>query len=135
MNFMSRYLFLYILVLLGSCSSPTSRQEEQGGNNSGMKLVPGGEFIMGTDEEESYPHERPAHHVNVKAFWIDETEVTNTQFDEFVKATGYVTVAEKKPTWEELKKQVPPGTPQPPDSVLVPGSLVFDPPENPVSLD
>ena len=93
-----------------------------------MKLVPGGEFIMGTDEQESYAHERPAHHVKVKAFWIDETEVTNQQFKEFVDATGYITVAEKKPTWEELKKQVPPGTPRPHDSVLVAGSLVFDPP-------
>ena len=76
-----------------------------------MKLIPGGEFIMGTDEQESYAHEQPAHHVKVKAFWIDETEVTNQQFKEFVDATGYITVAEKKPTWEELKKQVPPGTP------------------------
>lgn len=90
---------------------------------------------MGTNEEESYEHERPAHTVRVKPFWIDETEVTNNQFDEFVQATGYITVAEKKPAWEELKKQLPPGTPKPPDSVLVAGSLVFYEPEEPVTLN
>ncbi len=135
MKFKIQYLYFFILVLLASCSSPSSQQEDPQEKSPGMKLIPGGEFIMGTDEEESYPHEQPAHHVKVKAFWIDETEVTNQQFKEFVDATDYITVAEKKPTWEELKKQVPPGTPKPPDSVLVAGSLVFNPPKNPVSLD
>ncbi|HZI25755.1 MAG TPA: formylglycine-generating enzyme family protein [Chryseolinea sp.] len=136
MNYRKVSLYVYLLALLASCSSPNAKQESESPNsNVGMKLVPGGEFIMGTDEQESYAHERPAHHVKVKAFWIDETEVTNQQFKEFVDATGYITVAEKKPTWEELKKQVPPGTPKPHDSVLVAGSLVFDPPANPVSLD
>ena len=91
--------------------------------------------MMGTDEEESYDHERPAHRVKVNAFWIDATEVTNTEFDKFVKATGYITVAERKPSWDELKDQLPPGTPQPPDSILVPGSLVFFQPEQPVMLN
>jgi formylglycine-generating enzyme required for sulfatase activity len=101
---------------------------------SGMVWIPGGEFTMGTDEKESYDAERPAHRVNVDAFWMDETEVTNGQFQEFVKATGFVTTAEKKPEWEELKKQVPPGTPKPPDEMLQPGSLVFTPPNHPVPL-
>ena len=43
----------------------------------------------------------------------------------FTKATGYVTTAEKKVDWEILKKQLPPGTPKPNDSLLAPGSLVF----------
>ena len=67
-------------------------------------------------------------------FWIDPTEVTNGQFQTFVQATGYVTTAERKPDWEELKKQVPPGTPKPPDDVLVAGSLVFAQPNRPVDL-
>jgi formylglycine-generating enzyme required for sulfatase activity len=66
---------------------------------------------------------------------MDETEVTNAQFAEFVKATGYVTVAEKPPTLEEIMKQLPPGTEPPPREKLVACSLVFTPPARPVSLD
>jgi formylglycine-generating enzyme len=53
----------------------------------------------------------------------------------FVEKTGYVTTAEQVPDWEELKKQLPPGTPKPPDDVLVPSSLVFLPPQQQVALD
>ena len=60
--------------------------------------------------------------------------VTNAEFAQFVAATAYVTTAEKAPDWEELKKQVPPGTPKPDASVLVPGSAVFVPPRGPVPL-
>jgi formylglycine-generating enzyme len=69
----------------------------------------------------------------VKGFWMDETEVTNAQFSKFVEETGYVTVAERKIDWEELKKQLPPDTPKLPDEQLQPGSLVFSPPNHPVS--
>lgn len=96
----------------------------------GMVWVPGGEFIMGTDEPDAYPHERPAHPVKVSGFWMDATEVTNAQFSAFVDATGYVTVAERAPSWEELRQSLPPGTPAPPDSLLVPGSLVFRKPRH-----
>jgi formylglycine-generating enzyme required for sulfatase activity len=70
--------------------------------------------------------------VKVSGFWIDETDVTNAQFAEFVKATGYVTTAERAPDWDELKKQVPPGTPKPPAEMLVAASLVFQPTREPV---
>jgi formylglycine-generating enzyme required for sulfatase activity len=99
-----------------------------------MVWIPGGEFTMGTDEEESYHVERPAHRVQVAGFWMDEHEVTNVEFRKFVEATGYITTAERKPEWEELKKQLPPGTPKPDEAKLVPGSLVFTPPAQPVSL-
>jgi formylglycine-generating enzyme required for sulfatase activity len=66
---------------------------------------------------------------------MDETEVTNAQFARFVEATGYVTVAEKAPTAAELLRQVPPGTPPPPEAALVPGSLVFSATHGPVDLD
>jgi formylglycine-generating enzyme required for sulfatase activity len=66
---------------------------------------------------------------------MDEHDVTNTEFAKFVEATGYVTTAEKKPDWEQLKKELPPGTPKPDDSVLVAGSLVFTPTSQPVPLD
>jgi formylglycine-generating enzyme required for sulfatase activity len=90
---------------------------------------------MGTDDSNSMANERPAHRVKLDGFWMDETLVTNAEFARFVRATGYVTTAEKKPVWEELKKQLPPGTPKPEASQLVPGSLVYSPPSHPVPLD
>lgn len=129
-----------LLLLAASCKEKTTssvnRDNAPAVKVPGMVWVPGGTFVMGTDEAEAYEHERPAHEVKVSGFWMDENEVTNEQFQRFVKATGYITVAERKPSWEELKKQSPPGTPAPPDSLLVPGSLVFNPPNHPVvSLD
>ena len=63
---------------------------------------------------------RPIHRVYVDGFWMDKTEVTNEQFAKFVKATGYVTVAERTPRAEDF-----PGAP--PEN-LVAGSVVFTPP-------
>jgi formylglycine-generating enzyme required for sulfatase activity len=76
-----------------------------------------------------------AHTVKVDGFWMDEAEVTNVQFKRFADATGYKTVAERPLDWEELKKQLPPGTPKPSDDVLQPGSMVFVPPTEPVMLN
>ena len=104
-------------------------------SHTGMVWIPGGEFTMGTDEKMSYPAEHPAHQVRVNGFWMDSTEVTNTEFKKFVEATGYITIAEQKPIWEEIKKQLPVGTPKPPDDALVAGSLVFTPPSRPVPLN
>jgi len=101
----------------------------------GMVWIPGGEFAMGGVGPEANPDEFPVHRVRVDGFWMDETEVTVRQFKEFVAATGYVTTAERKPDWEELKKQLPPGTPKPDDSILVAGSMVFAPTPGPVPLD
>ncbi|MEJ1240091.1 formylglycine-generating enzyme family protein [Chryseolinea sp. T2] len=101
----------------------------------GMVWIPGGEFSMGTNDPESYAAERPAHRVKVDGFWMDATEVTNAQFKKFVDETGYITTAEKKPDWEELKKTLPPGTPKPAETMLAAGSLTFSPPSYAVSLD
>lgn len=101
----------------------------------GMVWIPGGEFTMGTNDPQSYETEQPAHRVRVKGFWMDLTEVTNEQYKAFVDATHYVTVAERKPEWEELKKQLPAGTPKPDEARLVPGSMVFTPPGYAVSLN
>lgn len=117
--------------------APPARTQEPppGPPPIGMKWVPGGEFMMGTDDARSFPNERPAHRVRVNGFWMDDHPVTNAQFRAFVEATNYVTTAERTPDWEELRKQLPPGTPRPPDSTLVAGSLVFVPPRYPVPLD
>lgn len=100
-----------------------------------MVWIPAGRFVMGAGRGEGFPEEYPQHTVAVDGFWMEEHEVTNQEFAAFVQATGYVTTAERKPDWEVLKLQVPPGTPKPPDSVLVAGSLVFSPPAGPVPLD
>lgn len=94
---------------------------------TGMVWIPGGEFVQGAKESDkmAMPHEKPAHEVLVNGFYMDEHEVTNAQFAAFVEETGYVTVAEREIEWEEMKKQLPEGTPKPHDSILQPGSLLF----------
>jgi sulfatase modifying factor 1 len=100
-----------------------------------MVWIPGGTFLMGTNDKESFPNERPAHLVQVQGFWMDERDVTNAEFSKFVEATGYVTTAERKIDWEDLKKELPPGTRKPGDSALAPGALVFTRTPRPVPLN
>jgi len=90
----------------------------------GMVRIPGGEFWMGSED---WPDASPVHRVHVDAFWMDRTEVTNEEFAQFVKATGYVTVAEQKPDPRDF-----PGARL---EDLVPGSAVFTPPNGAVDLD
>lgn len=107
----------------------------KGSDTTGMVWVPGGRYMMGGDNEQARKDEFPKHAVVVDGFYMDAHEVTNAQFLEFVEATGYVTTAETKPDWEEIKKQLPPGTPRPSDEMLVASSVVFTPPKHAVSLD
>ncbi len=101
----------------------------------GMVWIPGGEFSMGSLDprpldhggHDAMPDTRPIHRVYVDQFWMDATEVTNEEFARFAKATGYLTVAEKKPTREEF--------PTAPLENLVAGSVIFTPPPNAVALD
>lgn len=104
-------------------------------SKTGMIYIPGGTFMMGADNDQASEDEYPKHKVTVDAFWMDEHEVTNAQFAKFVEATGYITIAERKPDWEELKKQLPPGTPKPDDNQLIAASLVFTPPSHAVDLN
>lgn len=100
-----------------------------------MAWIPGGDFLMGSDHRLARFDERPAHPVRVKGFWMDVAHVTNDQFAAFVQQAGYVTTAERKPDWDSIRVQLPPGTPQPPDEVLVAGAMVFVGTEAPVRLD
>ena len=92
----------------------------------GMVWIPGGEFSMGC-EDAAMRDARPFHRVAVDGFWMDQTEVTNEEFARFVKATGYVTVAERKPE----AKDFPGATAE----NLVPGAVVFTPPTTAVPLN
>ena len=102
---------------------------------AGMVWIPGGEFSMGsTAESESLcglpgitRDALPVHRVYVDGFWMDATELTNEEFEKFVKATGYLTIAERTPTKEEF--------PDAPPENLVAGSTVFTPTKEPVPLD
>lgn len=100
----------------------------------GMVYIPGGTYLMGGSGDDAYANEFPLHKVTVSAFYMDRYEVTNGQFQEFVLATGYKTIAEQPINWTELSKQLPSGTPKLPDSLLLPGSMVFRPTSKPVSL-
>ena len=62
--------------------------------HAGQRHIPAGSFVLGSDD--GYADERPTQAVQVAAFWIDQTEVTNAQFASFVQATGYVTDAERQ---------------------------------------
>ena len=90
-----------------------------------MRWIPGGSFLMGS--EDFYPEERPVHRVDVDEFWLDEHPVTAAEFRRFVRATGYVTVAERPLD----PAQYPDADPE----LLVPGSLVFRKTAGPVDLD
>lgn len=93
----------------------------------GMVWVPGNLFEQGAvpQDQMAMGHEKPAHKVAVDGFFMDITEVTNAQFKKFVDETGYKTIAEREIDWEEMKKQLPDGTPKPHDSIMQPGSLTF----------
>lgn len=95
-----------------------------GRETNGMVWIPSGTFVMGAADGPS--DERPMHEVTVNGFWMDKTEVTNEEFEKFVKETGYVTIAERQPD----PKDFPGADPK----LLVPGSVVFSPPETAVSL-
>ena len=94
-------------------------------NHSDMVWIPGGDFMMGSNSRMARANEKPAHKVHVDGFWMDKTDVTNAQFAKFVKATGYITTAERKPDWDTLKVQLPFGTPKPSDDKLIAGAMVF----------
>jgi formylglycine-generating enzyme required for sulfatase activity len=89
-----------------------------------MTRIPGGTFTMGSNDH--YAEEAPAHPVTVSGFWIDPYQVTNAEFRRFVKATGYVTVAERAPQADNYPGAIP--------ELLVPGSVVFRQPPGRVDL-
>lgn len=93
----------------------------------GMVWIPGGTFIQGAIKNDIYAlhHEKPSHKVAVDGFFMDITEVTNAMFQKFINETNYITTAERKIKWEELKKFSPKNTPKPHDSILVPGTMTF----------
>lgn len=101
--------FIGFAILLWGCSSdyPLSsclpKEIVNQKDNSVMALVPEGEFLMGTSDadlefyrkefpleaESTFADERPQHKVFLDAFYIDKFEITNEQYQAFLKATAY----------------------------------------------
>lgn len=128
---------LFLLILIFSISACRDNQEKEviSSPYPGMVYIPEGTLRMGADNEQADRDEYPKHEVDIKAFYMDETEVTNADFKAFVDETGYITVAERPLDWELLKKDLPPDTPMPPDSLMEPGALVFKATNQPVPLN
>lgn len=107
-------------------AEPVLTEEPNVNRPTGMVWVPGGKFKMGSEAGEA--DEVPVHHVELDGFWMDSTEVTVAEFKRFVDATGYITVAERKPKREDFADQL---TPEQmaniPEEALVPGSICFNP--------
>ena len=136
MNTKILYVTLFVLCVFTCQDNGKSEQktttekseEPQIKAPEGMVWVSPKTFTQGAKANDPYamPREKPAHQVSVDGFFMDITEVTNAQFKKFVDATGYKTVAERPIDWEDMKKDLPPNTPKPHDSVLQPGSLIFN---------
>ena len=140
MNFIKNSFLIPILVLLVSffsCNKTAKKEvfvaKEVIDTNKvdvpkGMVWVAAKTFLMGAKNDDKYAmmREKPAHRVTVDGFFIDANEVTNKQFKKFIAATEYITVAERPIDWEAIKKDLPAGTLKPADSILQPGSLIFN---------
>ena len=120
-------IFLFTNILILGCNKTKEKIHTTNPLIEGMVWIEGGVFQMGASDNDNMAlmHEKPNHTVKVNGFYMDKTEVTNKQFSEFVKATGYITTAERPIDWDIIKMQLPPGTPRPHDSILMPGSLLF----------
>ncbi len=131
-------LFLFVLFALAACKNnpqavpettdTTGKQatiKPQKNPGSKMLWLHGGSFMMGSADS-LFPDAKPLHNVTVSGFWMDEHEVTNAQFDSFVKSTNYVTVAERPLNPKDYPNIDP--------KDLMPGSAVFVPPAQKVSL-
>jgi len=131
-------LALLAVTVLGGCGKPEAPEPveeappaaEQPAPVEGMVWIPGGRFQMGSYS--GMPNEQPVHEVEVSGFYLDETEVTNAEFREFVEATGYVTMAER-PLTEEQLAAIPPA--QRPDGPVRFGSIIFQKTDGPVPLN
>ena len=96
----------------------------RGHANANMSWIPGGTFLMGSNDH--YPEEAPAHRVTVGGFWMDQYAVTNTEFRRFVDATGYVTLAERPANAADYPGAKP--------EMLLPASVMFKKSAHPVDL-
>ena len=142
---MERYRILCLVLAAGlwGCGPRTEPAAEQAKQTAasgaaeeappvvkGMVWIPSGRFLMGSFG--GMPNEQPVHEVQISGFYLDETEVTNAQFRAFVDATGYLTMAEKPMTEDQLA-QIP-ADQRPAKQPVHFGSILFKKTEGPVPL-
>lgn len=86
--------FTVISALLVGCGGSSDKGELVGVKGKkwhpekpfGMTLVPGGSFIMGkSDDDLANVQDAPTKTVTVRSFYMDETEITNSEYREFVE--------------------------------------------------
>ncbi len=140
MKFRNNYIVYCLLIsCLFSCRSnvetPEIGLEKIEEQQSKMVCIPAGTLRMGGNNHQADADEFPNRSIDIPSFYMDRNEVTNREFSEFVRATKYITVAERDIDWNEMKKSLPPGTQKPPKDILKAGSLVFKQTNKPVSLD
>lgn len=84
-------------ILFESRALAAARVTARGGSTDGMAKLDGGRFLMGTDSDEGFPAdgEGPIREVTLDPFYIDAQPVSNEMFAGFVRATAYVTEAER----------------------------------------
>lgn len=78
-SLVSTLLLILVIVAYG--------QVEEGNTPQGMVLIPGGTFMMGSDHGQAIA--APKHPVTLRAFYMDIHEVSNREYDEYCKSTGY----------------------------------------------
>ena len=115
--FLIASISISILVVFVDDSDNYGNNSAQCNSSSSMIFVSGGTIVLG--EGALYPNEKNGIEVTVKPFFMSSHEVTNSEFQEFVDVTGYVTVAERTKKTKDY--------PEFPEELLVPGSIVFKP--------
>ena len=124
-NAVPRFLNTKILEEIDQIEASPAMKEDK----SGMVFIKGGTFEMGGDNDQARDDEFPKNNTQVNDFWMDVTEVTNAQYQQFVEDTGWETIAERTVDLEEIMAQLPPGATPPPPEALEPFALVFKYPD------
>jgi formylglycine-generating enzyme required for sulfatase activity len=88
------HLVGFLMGLLASCTlwvGPLSSQEALESHGIRFRLIPGGSYFIGSPPNEAgrYADEPTPYQVNLKPYYLAETEITNAQYGRFVKDTGH----------------------------------------------
>ena len=125
------FLFLYVLFAMRLCTCADNTLTPS--IEEGMAYIPAG--VLEIEIPNNYSQSISTKSIEIAAFQMDETEISNAQFSAFVKETNYKTIAERRFTDKELiaiyGKEVDLSN----DSLRLPGALVFKPTDGPVNLN
>lgn len=108
-----KVVFLFSIIFLCACTdssreTKTTKEFEEiivsNIDQSKMRFIPSSVFLMGnSDSNNGDVDEYPVHEVFIGAFYIDIYEVTNSQYQKFVSATGYAS----PPLWHDTRFNKP----------------------------